>query len=668
MSSDAEPSVKSQASEISDDSHEAPPGEAQDYPVLYAALLVALFIVIVFRGVGGHGYVYDDKINVISNSHLYPLTWNNLKFFWSEPYANLFVPVTYSILSVEAEFAAKTDKETGRLALDPAVFHYGNLLLHIINSMLVLLVIRAILGRTLPAMAGAMLFALHPLQAESVNWITETKGLVAAMFALAAIWQYWKFAAGNSHPLSNTPEQVSTPMPNSQRWLHYGLATLAFTLALLSKPSAVAVPLIVLMLDGGLLRRGWVATVMPTVPWLVLAVAAISVARGEQADAQFAYVTPLLYRPIVAGDAITFYLQKLVVPWPLAIDYGRQPELVLGQWSSYVLCLAPLVFAGLLWLLPQGRTLLVFAAVFVLALLPVLGLVPFGFQNISTVADRYAYLALLGPALALAWCIERFNRTGFLVAMAIVLLAFGLISNRQTRHWKNTQTLFEHALRVNNRSVTANLELGNVYANSKREVAEQYYRAALDIDPDDAGANGSLGTILFVRGEIREALKHLRASIASKADNYLAHFYLAQALASLGDDPEAKAHYEQTLEYSPRFDAAKLQLAWLLATSTDDSVRDGRRAIELLDPLVKDNQKAPPLAIDSMAAAHAEVGEFEVATQSIENLFLQVKTLAVKDPNWVPYLRALQQRALLYRDGKPYRGGPTHQMIPSARN
>lgn len=666
MSTNPEPPVEYQESDISEDSREAASGEVQDYPVSYALILVAIFVLLVFRGVGGHSYVYDDKVNVVGNPHLYPLSWENLKFYWTEPYANLFVPVTYSVLSVEAELAAKTNEETGRVTLDPAVFHYGNLVLHIVNAMLVLLLIRAIFGQTLPAMAGAMLFALHPLQAESVNWITETKGLVATMFALAAIWQYWKFAAGNQHPLASTPDQQRTNMPSSQRWLHYGLATLAFTLALLSKPSAVAVPFVVLALDKGLLRRGFLATLTPTIPWFALALAAVMVTRGEQLDSQFAYVTPLLYRPVIAGDAVAFYLQKLLVPWPLSIDYGRQPEYVLSMRSTYVLCLAPLVFAGVIWLLPQGRTLLVFAAVFVFALLPMLGLVPFGFQNISTVADRYAYLALLGPAMALAWCIVRFDRTGFYVAVAIGLFALGLMSHLQTLHWKNTITLFEHTLRVNDRSVTANLKLGNVYANTNREMAERYYRAALEINPEDAGANGSLGTILFVRGDIREALQHLRASLATKPDNYLAHFSLAQALASLGDYPDAKSHYEQTLEFGPNFTAAKTQLAWLLATCPNDSVRDGKRAIELLDPLVKENKKALPLAIDSMAAAHAEVGEFDVASQSAQNLFLQVQVLAKQDSRWVPYLRAILQRAKLYRAGQPYRGGPTHQLIPAA--
>jgi len=294
-----------------------------------------------------------------------------------------------------------------------------------------------------------------------------------------------------------------------------------------------------------------------------------------------------------------------------------------------------------------------------------LGLIPFGFQDISTVADRYAYFAMLGPALAVAWTVERYDRPVVLGAVAVALIVFGAISHHQTRYWKNSRTLFEHVLNVNRRSVTANLELGNLVANRDREAAARYYRAAVAIDPEHPGANGSLGTILLAGGEIREAIQHLRASLDAKPDNYLAHFYLAQALSSRANYSEARAHYEQTLQHNPRFTAATIQLAWLLATCPDDTVRDGRRAIELLTPYVKENQDANPAAIDAMAAASAEVGDFDLAAQAAANLFLQVQAVAEKDPRWIPYLRAIHQRAQLYRAGQPYRGGPTYHLVPS---
>jgi len=270
VNSESEIREDGQEIEKNGDSHGEPSPDGQDYPIFFALLLVVVFTVLVFRGVGGHAYVYDDSLLIVSNPHLYPLSWENLKHFWTEPYASLYVPVTFSVLAVEAQVAAKTNKETGRVALDPSVFHYGNLVLHVVTVLLVLVLLRAVVGSTLPAIAGALLFALHPLQAETVNWITETKGLLAAMFGVIAVWQYWLFAAGDAHPLSKQPTEGSASEQPSRRWMHYSLATLAFGLALLSKPSAVAVPLVVLVLDAGLLRRGFLATILPTVAWFCL--------------------------------------------------------------------------------------------------------------------------------------------------------------------------------------------------------------------------------------------------------------------------------------------------------------------------------------------------------------------------------------------------------------
>lgn len=662
MSSDAEVKAEETVAGSADTGESS--ADSQEYPLWLAAVLVGIFVVLVFRGVGGHGYVYDDKINVISNPRLYPLSWENLKFYWTEPYANMYVPVTYSVLSLEAQFAARVDEKTGRISLDPGVFHYGNLVLHLANALLVLLLLRAVFGHTLAAMVGALLFALHPLQAETVNWITETKGLLATLFGLIAIWQYWLFAAGHRHPLANRPEVAAEDGNSSGRWWHYVLATGAFCLALLSKPSAVTIPLIIVLLDAGLLRRGLWNSLVPSIPWFCLSLAAVMIARGEQSVEQFRDVVPVLYRPVIALDALAFYFHKLLVPWWLSVDYGRQPFFVLQQWWGYVTWVAPFIIIGLIFLLPERRSLLVFVGVFVAALLPVLGFIPFGFQDISTVADRYAYFAMLGPAMALAWVVERYQRPLVLGGIAVMFLLLAGISHLQTRYWTNTQTLFEHVLSLNERSVTANLELGNLQVNRDREAAARYYWAAVDIDPEHAGANASLGTVLFVMGDLREAIARLRTAIEVKPDNFLAHFYLAQALIARGNYDEAREHYEQTLKHNPNFTDATIQLAWLLATCPEDEVRDGPRAIELLEPHLVESEQAGAVAIDAMAAAQAETGDFESASQTIENLFLQIKQRAAKDPRWVPYLKAVQERALLYREKKPYRGGPTHQLVP----
>jgi hypothetical protein len=158
-------------------------------------------------------------------------------------------------------------------------------------------------------------------------------------------------------------------------------------------------------------------------------------------------------RPFIAGDALAFYLGKLAWPVGLCADYGRTPEEVLGHAWGYLTWLAPAVLGVLVW---RGRArrpmLLAAAALFSLGLLPVLGFVPFIFQQFSTVADRYAYLALLGPAVALAWWLSTQRRPAAGVATSAVLAALGFLSAFQTLHWYNNGTFWTHTIRHNPRS------------------------------------------------------------------------------------------------------------------------------------------------------------------------------------------------------------------------
>ncbi len=170
----------------------------------------------------------------------------------------------------------------------------------------------------------------------------------------------------------------------------------------------------------------------------------------------------LWHRPIVAGDALAFYIGKLLVPLRLNIDYGRSPAFVLASTSTFVAWVVPL--ACVLFAIVKRRHAWFIAGVliFLLAPLRVLGLRPFDFQHFSTVADRYVYLAMLGPAIILAGIAQRSSRSA-LMAMAIPLLLI-IPTELQIRVWKNDQTLLTRAIALNPRSVAANRTLGYLAA------------------------------------------------------------------------------------------------------------------------------------------------------------------------------------------------------------
>ncbi len=649
------------ASAAGDDSETA---ASADYPRLYAAALLVIFLVVVWRGVGRHQFVYDDLALVVQNEYLVPLTWSNVAHFWDwrTPYANMYTPVTFSVLAIEAHLALKPI-DGDEAQLQAGVFHYGNLAVHIACTLVIFMVLCDLAGRTLPAFVGTMLFGLHPVQAEAVNWIIELKGLLAGLFVALTIWCYWRFARSAHAEPNGVGAQ---PQPAPMRALWYIAATGVALLAMLSKPSGVAVIAIVFVLDFGLLRRSPLATIVPLMPWVAAGVAIALVTQSEQPTSAIRSIVPLWQRPLVAGDAVAFYIRKLLVPWPLCVDYGLRPTVVMARWSALIMWILPALVAAVLAMLPNRRRWLTAYGVFVAGLLPMLGFVPFGFQNVSTVADRYMYLAMLGPAMAVAWLLVGRENTRALAVAALVLIVCGVMSSLQSRYWASQSTLFQHAIDVNPNSVEGHVSLGNLLARNDPDAAIRHYEQALAADPEHPGAHSNLGSLLVAVGRTDDALVHLRAALDANDKNYLAHYYLARALNIEGEYATAANHYAACVESNPGWTSARVDLAWLLATCPDDSVRDATAALEMLDDLPAATM-IDPVRQEARAAALVELGQFHQANDIAYKLAAEMQALVRRDGRWTAYFQAFMQRVSLYQDGQAYHGGPLFPLVPTTR-
>jgi tetratricopeptide (TPR) repeat protein len=296
--------------------------------------------------------------------------------------------------------------------------------------------------------------------------------------------------------------------------VHYFLATLAFIAAMLSKPSAMVVPLIVFAIDFWLLRRNWKLIASSLLPWAILAILCAILARIAQ-PAIGVPPAPIALRPIIAADSLTFYLYKLIWPAKLAIDYGWRPAVISQQSWFYVIWIVPTILAIALTLSRKRQTeLFVAGIIFVTALLPVLGFVTFLFQYFSTTSDHYLYLAMLGPALAAAWAIAHFNRPAIIGVAVAVLTLLGVRTILQTQFWQNDFALFPHALEVNPDSFMASYNLGHIYGiNNDLDRAEPLLRQAIRLEPDYYEAHQNLATLLALRGKFPEAVEQLRMAL-----------------------------------------------------------------------------------------------------------------------------------------------------------
>ncbi|MCE9545305.1 MAG: tetratricopeptide repeat protein [Planctomycetia bacterium] len=477
---------------------------------------------------------WDDELHITKNLRLLPVTWAHIGRFWTEPFAAMYIPLSYMLFSAEA-YASRLLTGGGPMDTPSStLFHLVSLTLHLACALLVWRLLERLVGNAWGAAAGALLFALHPVQVESVAWVSEQRGLLSAFFSLLAIGWY----------LSFTEESRSGLM----RGLCYAAGWVAFALALLSKPSASGVILILFALDVWYLRRPLWRVAAALIPWALPVIAIAVIARMLQHDGTLNEPTWLWHRPWVASDALAFYASKLFAPWNLCTAYGRRPSVVLATRWPYVAAAIVVAVLLVVVLVPKLRALRAPVAMFVAALSPILGFIPFEYQNISTVADRYMYLAMLGPALGVALLVARGPRIVALPIAACVLSGLAVLSYQQTTTWHDSVSLYLQAVRVNPDSSIINYSLGNVYeTQQKYDLALHYYLAALKIKPNYIEANNNIANLYVRRGATDAAIFHYQKALAVNPDFSGARNNLAVVLRTRGQHDLAIQQFEEAI-------------------------------------------------------------------------------------------------------------------------
>ena len=550
---------------------------------LMAVLLIGLTLAVFWPVCTYEFVLWDDQVNVYENPHFNRITASNVLQFWQRPYENLYIPLTYSVWAGIGLFARRPSAEPPDPKFDPRFFHVSNLLLHILSVLVVFAILRMMVKNDWAACGGALLFGLHPIQVEPVAWVTGMKDVLCGVLSVVAVWQY----------LGYRKDSVEGHDRRALKKCIYG--TVAFVLALLAKPSAVIVPILAWVLAASGSNRRHSAAVIPhmdfaLVIWMAVSVPFLAITGFSQATA-VDYVTPLWARPLVVGDALAFYLHKLFFPVYLGLDYGRSPEFVLQHKWILLTGLIPCTLAVLAWRMRHSKPWLTAAlGVFFLGVLPASGLVPFAFQKHSTVADRYLYLSMLGPAIAVAYLIsywiKRDRKTVAITFCVLVLGALGLRSAFQIQHWSSNEELFNHALKINPHSSAAHNNLGlTLDKKGSTQGAIDHYREAIRIRPKNAEAHNNLGNALTALGNTETALAQYREAVKIKPDYAKAHSNLGIALSHQGQTGNAFAQFEKALKLQPGLVGAHYNMALLLSklARTKDAIIHYRAALSV-DP------------------------------------------------------------------------------------
>ena len=537
----------------------------------------------------------------------------------------------------------------------PAGYHVTNALLHSIAVFLVVLIVRRL--RLPGAWIAGLIFCLHPVCAQSVAWISGLKALLPAVFSLAAGLVYLDFDESRKRPA-------------------YGWSTGLFVLALLSNPSAAALPLgllAVLWWRHG--RIGWKKDLAPLLPWLALGLCAVLAAawidRTYAAAHMAAFGLSLPERFLLAGRIAWFYLAKLVWPPDLAFNYPRF-GIDAAAWWQYAFPVGLLALLGLAWLWrKKHRGPLAGLLFFLASLLPVLGFFNvFAFRH-SFVADQAQYLACLGILVPIACGLmlaagaraATGPETGFrllrngkpapeALVCGILLLVLAVLTWKQSGMYAGEEQLWRTTIARNPSSSLAYTAMGEIMFRRERpDEALEFCRKAVALAPGDAEANANLGNVLRYKGQFPEAAKFYQNAADLKPNVASFHGSLGTTLIEMGRIREAVARYERALRLDPSDGMLANNLAWTLATCPDASIRNGERALEVASRAVGLLGDRDPTVTGTLAAAQAELGRFDEAIRTAEKAYALAQTAG--DPElvqWHAYLLGTYQTRQPHRE------------------
>jgi hypothetical protein len=489
-------------------------------PLLPVLVLCLATLGVFLPLLNAHFLLWDDNTNVYLNPWYQPLSLENTARFWTESYNHTYRPLVHTAWALIAWASYSTTPlhipGGGETNFDGRVFHCVNVLLHLLNVLLVWRLARLWVKNEWCAVGGALLFALHPLQVESVGWVTGFNELLCATFCLGSTWCYCRFAIGDS---------------GQARRLYIG-AVVFYGLALLTKPAAVALPLVLWVLDHFIIGRSAGQATRSLAPWLAAGLGWSIVTALAHPDDYAGVPPPLFVRPFLAGDALAWYAEKFFLPFPLAADTGRTPAVVMKESAFWLRWTVPLFLLAPSW--TRRRRIPWFLAAVLgsfLWLLPVAGLKPFHFQLVySMVADRYMYFALAIVALAVASGLEDIYETGVPIGYFYVplVLVWAGLSSVQTRTWVDNFSFFQHILAVNPRSWMANANLAQAYnGEGQPGKAIPYVRAALQIDPTRWEFHIMLARYSLAVGRVHAARENYAAALKLNPGNAEAMQYLS---------------------------------------------------------------------------------------------------------------------------------------------
>jgi protein O-mannosyl-transferase len=539
-----------------------------------AAVIVIVVFLAYFPSTNG-GFVLDDDLMITENNNIKAA--DGLYRLWCTEKEQDYWPMTYSTFWLEWRMWDRR----------PTGYHVSNLLLHIVETLLIWLILRRL---SIPgAFLAAVIFAVHPVNVESVAWIAQRKNTMTMLFFLLSILCYLKHLCNRRAPCAIPAYGMCGLL--SGRW--YWLSFAAFILAMFSKGSVAVLPVLLLGIVWWLrpLTR-W--DLIRTAPFFAVAVALAAVnVRFQTHGTDLVFRTAsITERLLGAGCAVWFYLYKAFLPVDLYFVYPLW-HIQAGKLQWWLPLSAALIVTAVLWRYRKGwsRPFLFAWGFFCVALVPVAGFIDVGFMRYSLVADRYQHIAIIA-VIALAasgWKVwhRRMHGGTYWAGTAVVVMAVGsliFLTWRQNGIYRDAFTLYYAALEKNANCCLIHNNLGYLLAQAgKPKEAIDHLRQAVRINPDYPSAQYNLGNLLQGDGRLDEAIEHFQQVLRTNPDCAEAHNNLGVSLADTKRPREAIEHFRQAVHINPEYLAAQYNLGNVLLKTgqVQEAVEQYRQVLRL---------------------------------------------------------------------------------------
>ena len=592
--------------------------------------IIFLTTIMVYTPALRNGFVnWDDNEYVYENSYIRVLNLHTLSWMLTTFYAGNWHPLTW--------FSHATDYAIW--GLNPFGHHLTNIILHGLNTLLVFLLVTQLMliakkipSASLPSLmfltftvrsmivasVTALLFGVHPLHVESVAWVAERKDLLCAFFFLLTLFSYIFFAS-------------TADKKTCQAW--FTACMVLATAALMAKPMAVTLPLVMLLLDIYPLKRITISegtsqnlrVLLEKVPlFLLISILSIFTILAQHAGGAFESFErmPLHFRLVNALYSPLFYLAKML--WPIGLVPFYPFSQAIGFFDptygiSGILALS--ITGGCVWLWKRGRILfLIVWAYYLITLLPVVGIVQVGIQ---AAADRYTYLPsvsiflVAGIAVAQLFAVlvrsKNIIITGGVIVVLIFIL-FGLLTVKQIKIWQDSETFWKHIIKsFPGRMYFAHNNLGVLY--SKRglyDKALEEYEKALAINPTYATAHNNLGVLYSMRGLYDKALEEYEKALASNPNFAEAHTNRGNAYFRKGEYDKALEEYEKALASNPSLAGAYLYLGntYYKKGMYDEAIAQYKKALAINSNYVEVH--------NSLGMAYYKISNYSMAADHLD--------------------------------------------------